>query len=164
MHFQENKINKIFLGAFLLVITLFSISAYNFDESEVEVSFYTGNLTNFTDLADTPASYAGNAGLVVRANAGEDALEFINLGTLYYPVSSNPLSYWNDTSNSFNKTYADTLYLTSYTETDPLWTANQTDYSTTAEANALYKDIGITTWNETFALFNKPTEIHFMQL
>lgn len=35
-----------------------------------------GGSTTFTGLSDTPASYAGNALLVARVNAGETALEF----------------------------------------------------------------------------------------
>jgi len=136
---------------FLFLIPFFSVvSADNFPTDDIEVSFYTGNLTNFTDLADTPASYAGNAGLVVRANAGEDALEFINLGTLYYPVSSNPLSYWNSTFATFNKTYADTLYSAIGAEGNATW--NET------LANTLYYDIDdnvLSYWNTTNNKFNK---------
>ncbi len=38
----------------------------------------SGNLTNFTELIDTPASYAGSGDLCVAVNSGETALEFIS--------------------------------------------------------------------------------------
>ena len=56
-----------------------------------------------------------------------------------YYLNSNPDSYWNDTYATFNKTYADTLYLTSYTETDPLWSGNQSNYYTQAYANNTFQ-------------------------
>jgi len=59
--------------------------------------------------------------------------------SLYY-LKSNPFGFWNSTFALFNKTYADTLYYglsnpygyynstNPQTETDPLWTANQSSY------------------------------------
>ena len=52
-----------------------------------------------------------------------------------YYLKSNPFSFWNSTFALFNKTYADTLYLTSYTETDPLWTGNETNVAFTNKIN-----------------------------
>ncbi len=90
--------------------------------------------------------------------------------TLYYDIDDNVLGYWNDTHALFNKTYADTLY-SSGTETDPLWTANQSSYFT--KTNILdfsyynLTDFSISDyytktniddfnyWNDTHALFNK---------
>ena len=66
-----------------------------------------------------------------------------------YYLKSNPFGFWNDTYATFNKTYADNLYLTSYTESDPLWTGNQSLYSTTATI------LGWNFWNDTYATFNK---------
>jgi len=37
-----------------------------------------------------------------------------------YYLKNNPFGFWNDTYATFNKTYADTLYLTSFEESDPL--------------------------------------------
>lgn len=72
-----------------------------------------------------------------------------------YYLSTNPYGFYNDTvfdiadysttsqmntaigaSNTSMKAYVDGQgFLTSYTETDPYWTANQSDYSTTSDMN-----------------------------
>jgi hypothetical protein len=69
-----------------LTLSLFLIgfiSAWNFEQeggSTVTVSTstttLTGNLTNFTELQDTPDSYSGNANKCVIVNAGATALVF----------------------------------------------------------------------------------------
>jgi len=38
----------------------------------------SGSATNFTDLSDTPANYSGHSQKLVRVNAGETALEFVD--------------------------------------------------------------------------------------
>ena len=54
------------------------------------VNIYEGNITNFTELVDTPASYAGEGGNCVVVNAGATALEFgaCGVGTLDGNASS----------------------------------------------------------------------------
>lgn len=56
-------------------------------------------------------------------------------------------NYWNSTHADFNKTYADTLYLTSYTETDPLWSGNETNVAFKNEANVFTADQSLTGQN-----------------
>ena len=79
--------------------------------------------------------------------------------TSYY-LATNPFTFWNSTFATFNKTYADTLYLTSYTETDPLWTTNFTAYNSswTSTYNATYNAYNSTglirDWNGTGLIIN----------
>lgn len=37
---------------------------------------WTGNLTNLTELSDTPSSYSGETGNCLKVNAGETGVEF----------------------------------------------------------------------------------------
>lgn len=52
-----------------------------------------------------------------------------------YYFKSNPFGFWNDTYATFNETYADTKYLQSFTEVDPLWTGNSTNVGYLDTAN-----------------------------
>ena len=66
----------------ILFITIISSEQYGFDNKAGEVSIktstttFSGNLTNFTQLADTPDSYTGQANKCVIVGAGETALVF----------------------------------------------------------------------------------------
>ncbi len=62
---------------FLFFITF--ISAWNFETpggGDITVTTITGNLTNFTDLEDTPSTYSGQGDNCVLVNSGGTALVF----------------------------------------------------------------------------------------
>jgi hypothetical protein len=65
-----------------------------------------------------------------------------------------------ETANTSLKDYADNTFLTSYTETDPLWTANQSSYSTKTVADGLYADISVVSnpFNQTL---NTTSNVNF---
>jgi len=48
--------------------------------TNISTTILTGNLTNFTELSDTPASYAGESGNCVSVNGGATGLEFTTCG------------------------------------------------------------------------------------
>jgi len=74
---------------------------------------------------------------------------------------NNPFSYWNSTFATFNKTYADTLYYginnpysfynstNPQTETDPLWSGNETNVAFKNEANVFTAGQNLTGQNIT---------------
>jgi len=67
------------LGLIMVLVFTFSfVSAWNFEKGDISVTTYTGNLTNFTNLQDTPNSYSGSASKCVVVNAGENSLSFGN--------------------------------------------------------------------------------------
>lgn len=136
-----NKIKTINFFFFLIFIIaninfiLADSFGYNSASSTVSIKTTTGNLTNFTELQDTPNSYSGQGNLCVVVNAGETALEFASCssasgditsvnGDTWITNGSNSgavvlvfnatklysLGFWNNTWAGFNKTYADTLY------------------------------------------------------
>jgi len=94
---MQNSVKIITIIFFGMILTISLVSAdfgYNkVQEPSVETIFgynkiqeilgatasysYTGNLTNFTSLEDTPNSYAGAGSKCVKVNAGATALEFI---------------------------------------------------------------------------------------
>jgi len=101
-------------------------------------SFFSGS---WNDLTDVPSGFSDGidndtaGGLTHLTNFTDD------LGNRGYTSNSN---FTNDEG-----------YITSYTETDPHWSANQSSYSTKAVADTLYADISITGddtfWNKSYA-------------
>ena len=79
---------------------------------------YSGMTTDFIDLSDTPAAYAGSAGYGLKVNGASDALEFYQLtGYSFAGLPDTPAAYvadsvlisnsaltgleWTDRNNSF---------------------------------------------------------------
>ena len=81
---MTNKAIIILSLLFIPIITAstnpYSFNLYTFDEVG-NGSSMTGNLTNFTELLDTPSSYTGSSGDCVAVNIGETGLEFVSCGT-----------------------------------------------------------------------------------
>ena len=67
--------------------------------------------------------------------------------TIYYPLLTNPLAYWNSTWAGFNQTFASTLYKDIGIET-----YNSTNFPYTDDLNFTN---GANYWNDTYATFNK---------
>jgi hypothetical protein len=123
-------------------------------------SIITGTKLDFADIINAP-SVADNSSwnqtlatslYYLRTDGSLDNRSWnqTHANTLYYSIS-NPLGYYNSSTlptggnSSWNQTHANTLYyplssnpsnyLTSYSETDPLWTAARASYvNTTALA------------------------------
>jgi len=72
-----------------------------------------------------------------------------DISDYYLKTDIDGFNYWNDTYAKFNKTYADTLYLTSYTESDPFWTANSTLVGYLASSNQWTANQNMTNKNIT---------------
>ena len=167
---------------FILIfgILLFSnlVFAFNFPSSEVVVSgggttiVYNATLSNFIDLEDTPASYAGESGSCIRVNSTEDGLEFFVCpagggavdevtGTGYIivnPTTGDVVVTLNETflnqtidaratglgdNSSWNESYADTLY---YSITNPLNFINSTDLADYNDT-VLILSVNTSLWN-----------------
>jgi hypothetical protein len=138
---------------FLIVISLFLISlvsSFNFPSTGVEVIgggttttvTWTGNLTNFTDLQDTPNSFAGDGGDCLKVNAGETAIEFVACG------GGGDFSF-TDFAGAFNSN-ASAYTFSTYNATYNLWAYNQTYSGSTY--NATYAaNVGNASWNESYA-------------
>ena len=75
----------------------------------------TGSVSGFTDLSDTPASYAGSGDFFLRVNTGVNSVDFVDGSTIN-------LSGFNNDSG----------FITSYTETDDLENVLSRDNSTGA--------------------------------
>lgn len=105
---------------FILCLTLIGYAgAENFEDrassSSTTVNTFTGNLTTFIELTDTPATYIGSEEYCVKVNAGGTALEFGECGSV---VESDPKAYngtlaynstianmWNAFLSTTNTTY-----------------------------------------------------------
>jgi hypothetical protein len=87
--------------------------------------------TNGTHINQT---YADNKYALIGAGSDNTSWNETFARTIFKAIG---IQTWNSTHADFNKTYADTLYLTQST------------------ANGFYKALGVETWNSTFALFNK---------
>lgn len=48
----------------------------------------------FLDLSDTPSSYSGQAGKLVKVNSGQTALQFGNTGYLFKPMAAAETNIW----------------------------------------------------------------------
>jgi hypothetical protein len=93
----KDKIKKnkdiILIGSFLLFLLILtvSVSAFNFpsNSNKVTTTIYSSNITNFTELLDTPNSYSGNSGKCVAVNGGGTGLTFVecSAGGSYVPYS-----------------------------------------------------------------------------
>lgn len=46
----------------------------------------------FLDLSDTPSSFAGASGFAARVNAGETALEYVDIDPIYVNVSGDTMT------------------------------------------------------------------------
>jgi len=67
----------IFIGAVSFSTALINIET----DKTIRVITLSSNITNFTELQDTPGSYSGQATLCTAVNAGETALEFVTCGS-----------------------------------------------------------------------------------
>ncbi len=75
------------------------------------------------------------------SNTGDETT--LTIKTKLGTASTSADGYLTSTDwNIFNNKQPAGSYLTSYTETDPIWNANKANYSTTSQANLLYKPIG----------------------
>jgi len=110
------------LTVFVLILSLGLVSA-GFGYNSISLPklsptppTLSGNLTNFTSLEDTPASYSGSADFCLVVNAGENGVDYISC-----PSGSGDNATWNEVlartifavlgyGDDWNKTYADTLY------------------------------------------------------
>ncbi len=80
--FKKKILGFIIISLLLIPIILADFGYNNIDRrSETIVNTFTGNLTQFISLTDTPGSYTGQGGLCVKVGAGETALEFGACGT-----------------------------------------------------------------------------------
>lgn len=116
-----------------------------------------GNITTFLQLTDTPSSYAGSGSLCAKVNAGETAIEFGSCAAGsdtqkttngFYLYNDTSTIYFNETQNNNSIDHRISLnpegFLTSYTETDPiflaenasLWAEAQNKYNATYDLYA----------------------------
>ncbi len=122
---MSNK--DLFLGKkqiFLFVLLSFSffiplvssVSTFGYDTQDDTVSITVGNLTRFTQLVDTPASFTGNASSCAVVNGGETALVFASCSTgagditAVFPFTTRTLFVSNSSTTddiyfNFNETY-----------------------------------------------------------
>lgn len=94
---MEKNVVFLFLG--ILFLSLVFISAFNFPSqgTGVSVTTYSGNLTNFTELQDTPSSYSGHGDECVVVNSGATGLSFTSCS-----VAGNPFGFYNITDFDYN--------------------------------------------------------------
>lgn len=76
----------------------------------------------------------------------------------------NQIALKSNTADVYTKIQSDVRYLQSFSETDPAWNSQKINYSTTAQANSLYKPLGyFPTWTEVSgkpATFSPSTHTH----
>ena len=112
------------------------------------------DVTTFLGLSDTPSDYTGHAGEVPAVNAGEDALEFVEVSTTVpaFPVSFEMI--WRD-DETFNQHY--NLVLT--TSKNPTTGTPLVDVSTlTSQTNwELYNGVNVQAFPSDGASYNWDT-------
>ncbi len=98
------------------------------------------NITNssFLDLLDTPDTYTTSENFFVQVYSS--ALRFFDLFTWVTDYAYNK-------SDVYNKSEADSTFLTDYDETDPIWTAAESNYYNKTEV------YNITEINQTISQF-----------
>lgn len=73
-------------------LTLTATRTYNLPDKSGTFAMLSditgGGATTFIALTDTPGSYTGHGSKLVRVNAGETALEFVDGGTVYQPLDT----------------------------------------------------------------------------
>jgi len=131
---------------FFCILFIGLTSSWNFPSTStgtssvtVSTTTITGNLTNFTDLWDTPDAYAGDGGDCVKVNAGETGLEFSVCGAVsevdpkwtgnYSSVITEPL--WSANYTNLNSTWSSVINTSYGLATEPLWSANYTNLNST---------------------------------
>ena len=156
---------KIIILLTLLILPFTCASDYgvHWEDTSTNVNFYTGNLTNLSQMQDVNTPSPSNDEFLTWESATSTwiAKSFADVnkwivdttnGFFYTDVTT---LYFNDTllNNTIDDravtTETDPVWLSeksdyyldsnpdgfisSYTETDPVWTSDKTDYSTTAE-------------------------------
>ena len=142
----------------LILMPFITSNVGTFTENKVVYSPATsggGNVTNFTDLDDTPSSYGGNGGLCVKVTGGEDGLEFGACGSGsgdITDVQGDDKYIWNGSNSGavrleFNETLLNkTIDLRDDDTTipDTIWAINETNFyndSGTLELNFTFLDL-----------------------
>jgi hypothetical protein len=67
-------------------------SADSFTKKYLKISNLPTSAATFLALTDTPSTYAGQAGRMVRVNSGVSALEFVDISTLYISTTAGTLN------------------------------------------------------------------------
>lgn len=107
---------------------------------DFRVTIFQGNLTNFTDLQDTPGSYAGQANKCVSVNGIEDTLEFIacSLTNIWQRINGilSPVTAGDNLSIAGGNITADYYFgngsaLTDILSKDATWLVNWSKYNET---------------------------------
>jgi len=135
----------------LLLVCLFPLisAVFGYDNTrsssfdfETRVTTWSANITNFTELFDTPGSYSGEGSNCVKVNAGATALEFGSctvgsgdnsswnethadgkyaliaaMGNATFNESYTILKYWDIVAGSYNLTYLGSVNNASYLDT-----------------------------------------------
>ncbi len=154
-----NGFNKTYADTLYAVNTTFN----NFYPLNNNFSYWNSTFATFNKTyADTLYYGIGNSYGYYNSTSGlgnwsADKSSYSTTASANGLYKAGGIETYNSTANGFNKTYADTLYVGAANVVSLVgnWTLDKSSYSTTASANGLYKAGGITTWNETFALFNK---------
>ena len=133
------KYNILLLLTVFLLIANVSANPYSANinqDTSTNVNFYTGNLTNISQMQDvnipSPAddeilTYDSGTSKWIAQPIGMLTRWIINTANGFFYTSSNTL-YFNDTL--LENTIDDRAVTT---EVDPIWTSDKTNYSTTAE-------------------------------
>lgn len=126
----------------------------NITVSNITADYYFGDgsqLTNIPAGTELDPHWTGNQSNYYNST---DILGFDYYNSTDFDINDysttaemDGFSYWNDTHATFNKTYADTLYLTSFTELDPHWTGNETNVAFKNEVNVFTANQNLTGQN-----------------
>jgi len=129
---------KIIILLTLLILPLSYASDYgvHWEDTDTNINIYQGNLTNLSEMQDVNTPSPTNDQFLAWDSA---------TSTWIAKTFSTAFKWIIDTSNGFFYNSTDTLYFNDTllnntiddravtTETDPVWTSDKTDYSTTAE-------------------------------
>lgn len=146
----------ILLGFAIINLVSSNNFAYNYlTSSETETS--GGNITNFTELLDTPSSYSGEGGNCVAVNVGETGLEFISCGGA---GSGDIESVFGDIWITNGSATGDVNLVFNITELDRFVNNSIDDRAITTETDPIFLNENSSLWLEALNKYNATYDSH----
>ncbi len=166
MNTKAKLSNKILILFLFVGLISFSTALINIETSGTGLRIITlsSNITNFTELQDTPGSYSGQGALCVGVNAGETALEFISCSTGAGDITDVFGDIWitNGSDSGFVTLIFNETNLNRTIDARPSPTTNIFDQDLNTTFNVVFASVNATN-NLTTQRYCNATECHTIE-